>query len=621
MQPPPTSVTPAALPAAPLPPKPSDGTRAWNPGWLYRYSVLSEQQVSFRQGQPGAPTPQGMLFHLQGDWNVGVVSAGEEKIVLRFQLQAQPSTFAIKIDGQDALTPETRAAMLTGLGIPFFAELDRRGAVKVVYFEQGTDVLVQGLLRALVASTQIVLPGAPQDTWSTEEYDTTGQYFATYQRQGPELRFEKVKQSYSRMATPQGLQPLGTDTRLSVRTRTTFALAEDLWTHTLGGTEHLEVDVGPGMPVTLTELKVDLRLLERREEASLPGTFAARRGSLAPSLLAAVLIQAPDPKDHFRQVLGNRRFEDMLADLRALPTEVKARDDARTQALERLRSLFELEPAEALKVPGVLKGMDPLAASPMLGALSAASTPESIQALSKAIDDASLAPMVRTDAIAALGVAEAPTREGVDTLRRFSQDSSPLLRETATLALGNAAMQMREGDARGAEGLVVELQSAWRSASSPEQQALVLRALGNTQSLAALPTLTEGLRSPSALVREAAVVALRNMPDPSADRLLAERLVGDPEPQVRKSAVFACTFRTLPLYMPVLEQVLRSDPADGVRSDIVTLLGGNRGLLPGADALLSWAGQNDRNPDIRRAALSFLNPTPAPAPIASPSSP
>lgn len=618
VKPPPTLTTTTPQPA-PVPSRPSDGTRAWNPGLVYVYSVLSEQRISFRQTQAGSAPPSGMLFHLQGEWSVGIVSAEAEKIEARFQLQAQPSTFSISIDGQDALTPETRAAMLTGLATPFFAELDRTGAVKVVHFEQRMDVLVQGLLRAIVASTQVVLPGVPGDTWNTEEYDTTGQYLATYHRQGPEPRFEKVKRSYTKVATAQGLQPISTGTRLDVRSRTTLTLAEDLWTQSLQGEEHLEVDVGSSMPVTINDMKVDLRLMERRVDPTLKGALAARRGSLTPSLLATLLVQAPDPKDHFRQVLGGRRFEDMLKDLRSLPTDPKARDDARTQALERLRALFMLEPSEALKVPGVLhEGMDPLAASPMIGALSAASTSESIHALTQTIDDGAIDSMIRTDAVAALGMADEPNREGLDTLRRFSRDNNPSLRDTATLALGNASMQLRDADGRGADAVVAELQTAYRSANTPEQQALILRSLGNTRAPSALPTLLEGLRSPHAVVREAAVVALRNIPEPSVDRLLAERLVGDPEPQVRKSAVFACSFRPLGLYMPALEQALRADSADSVRADIVTLLGANRTQLPGAEPLLAWASQNDRNPSIRRAALAFLNPTPRTPPTSSP---
>lgn len=596
---------------APVQPS-NDGTRVWSPGTLYRYELTSDQQVTFRPSQPGAAVPPGMRFLVQGQWEVGVVSASAERVELRVHLR--PSTFSVNVDGQDALTPEVRGPLETALGTSFFVTVDREGRVKLTHFEQGTDVLVQGLLRSFVASTQFVVPGKPGAAWETEEYDSTGQYAAAYRRlEGS--RFEKSKKSYSRLASAQGLVPIGKDVHLEVHTQSTFELAEDLWPRSVQGKEDLTLDAGGGTPPAATSLQIALRLVGRGTDASLPGALLARQATLMTLPLASVVGQEQDPMDGYRQVLGGRRFEDMLADLRALPTTEKERDDARTLALERLRALFKLQPAEALKVPDALRsGLDPLAASPMIGALSAASTPESLQALSRAIDDSSLQPIVRTDAIAALGTADTPNREGVDTLRRYSRDANPMFHDTATLALGNATLQMQDDDARGANALLDELLNAYRAAPTPEQKALVLRALGNTRSPQALPLLQEALRSGSPLVREAAVAALRNIPDPSVDQLLAERLSVDPAPEVRKSAVFACGFRPLAPLLPTFQKVLQTDPADAVRAEAVTLLGANRAALPLVDSLLTWTSQNDRSPDIRNIALSFLQPSGRPLP-------
>ena len=610
-RPAPTAATPEETP---LPVQASnDGTRVWSPGTLYRYELTSDQQVTFRPSQPGEAVPPGMRFVVQGEWNVGVVSASAERVELRVLLR--PSSFSVSVDGQDALPPEVRGPLQASLGTSFFVTLDREGRVKLTHFEQGTDVLVQGLLRSFLASTQFVVSGKPGANWEVEEYDSTGQYAAAYRRLDGS-RFEKSKKAYSQLASPQGLVPIGQDVHLEVHSLSTFELAEDLWPRSVQAKEELALDAGGGTPPAATSLKLALRLLGRGKDASLLGALVARRSTLMSLPMASVVGQEQDPMNGYRQVLGDRRFEDMLKDLRALPTtSEKERDDARTLALERLRALFKLEPAEALKVPDALRsGLDPLAASPMIGALSAASTPEALQALSRSIDDSRLQPIVRTDAIAALGMADTPNREGVDTLRRYSQDANPLFHDTATLALGNASMQMQDNDAGGADALLNELLNAYRTASTPEQQALVLRSLGNTRSPRVLPTLQEALRSSSALVREAAVVALRNIPDPSVDQLLAERLSMDPAPEVRKSAVFACSFRPLAPLLPTFQRLLQVDPADAVRSEAVHLLGANRATLPLVDSLLTWTSQNDRSPDIRNSALSFLQPSARPLP-------
>lgn len=587
-----------------------DGARAWVPGVLYRYELTNEQQVTFSKArQPSAP---GMAFHIQGDWSVGVISLREERIETRLQLR--PTSFSISSEGQDTLTPELRRSMTAALGRPFFATLDKTGTVRFVHFEQGTDTLAQALLRTLVAATQFVVAGPPGPSWDMEEFDSTGKYLAAYQRQAPD-RFEKTKRAYTHLTTPEGLSAPTPGMKVSVNSRATFELTEELWPRGLRIDEQLEVDMGEGLPTAANRLLLSLRLVERRQDDTLPGALTARQGALLTLPLASFLGQAQDPLNHSRQILGDKRFEDMERDLRSLPKEEKARDDARTLAMERLRALFLLSPAEAQKVSAVLRsGLEPTAASPMIGALSAASTPEALSTLVKTLEDSSLEKLVRADAVAALGVADKPTREGIDALKRTTRESDPMLRDTATLALGNAALQLQDEDARGAESLLGELGTAYRTASSPEQKAMILRALGNTRSANALPVIQDGLRSPSALVREAAVVALRNLPGASVDQLLAGRLIEDPSPEVRKSAVFSCGFRPLPPLLPALQQALQTDSALSVRAEIVSLLGAQRAALPLVDSLLLWASQNDSSPDIRHAATSILNPSARPLP-------
>ncbi|AKJ06032.1 HEAT repeat protein [Archangium gephyra] len=619
----PTAVQPAApvrqaptavAPSSPVPArKTADGTRAWIPGMLYRYALLSDQKVSFRQKQPGAATPPEMSFHIQGEWQVGIAAVDGERVDARVVLL--PDVFTATVDGK-AVATDVQRNLRTALMRPFYLTLDKTGAVKLTHFEQNSEVLSRGLLRALVASTQFVVPGAPKDTWKTEESDTTGTYSAVYQRLAAQ-RFEKKKQSYSQIATSVGLQPLESKFRIDVRSSTAFELAEDLWAQTIDATEELEVDSGSGstLPPAVNENTVGLRLIERRMDPSLLGSLAARKGTLLSASLATYQGAGQDPLNHHRQVLGKRTFADILKALRSLPKEEKARDDARTDAMEQLRALFMLQPDEALKVPGYIReGMEPQAASPMLGALSAASTPQAIKALTEVTGDHSLSMDIRMNATGVLGLANTPTQEGVDALRSLSRDSDPMLRGTATLALGNASYQMSDNDGRGAENLVRELQNDYRVAPSPEQQIMTIKALGNTRSPSALATITEALRSNDAQVRAAAVGALRNVADPSADRILSDRLLNDPAVEVRRSAVFASSFRLIEPLLPALGQALRSDSSPSVRSDIIQLLGTVRGQVPVALNLLQWASQNDPYPDLRQAAQTYLDTPTTPVP-------
>ncbi|MBU8898132.1 HEAT repeat domain-containing protein [Corallococcus sp. M34] len=596
---------PAASPDEPEPTRTPDGTRAWVPGQQFRYAVDTTQQVTFVASQAGAQVPPGMRFHVQGEWRVGITGARDTGVEARAALLL--TDLSVTVEGRDALEPQMRAALTTSLALPIFLTMERTGAVRTVHVEPGLDVLAQGILRSLVASTQFVVAGAPKESWESDEQDATGLYRAAYRRLGAK-RFEKSKRGYTHVATSQGLQEVdASKLRLDARTRAVIDVGDDVWPELLEGDEQLGVDAGDGMPKVSHSLHVSLKLLERGRDSTLVGLLDRERSRLTAVPLASFQSAPQDPKEQYRRLLAGKRFDDLVKDLRSLPKDEKERDDARTHALEQLRALFLLEPKEAAKVPGLLhEGMEPLAASPMLGALSAASTPEALSALSKVVDDAAVGVPVRTDAVAALGMAETPSTEGIQALRDLGNDTHPELRDTAALALGNSAFQLRDDDASGADALSRELGTRYRAAKSPEDQALLLRALGNTRDPGALTTLREALASPSVPVRQAAVEALRLVPEAEADRLLASRMLEDPSPDVRKSAVFAASFRALPPLLPTLGTVLQRDTADAVRAAVVGLLGANLGALPQALPLLTWTSQHDTNPNIRQSALGFL---------------
>jgi HEAT repeat protein len=594
-------------PVASVPPvrQATEGTRDWVAGMKYRYRLSTTQELRFTSSQPGAEAPPGMRFHLQGEWSVGIVSVDGDQVHARIQLV--PSSTEVSMGGESRLAPEVRRSFEAGLALPFFITLHRSGAVQLVHFEPGTDILVQGLLRATVGATQHVLSGPPQESWTTEEQDTTGRYSARYTRKTASS-FEKSKLAYSHLSTPEGLQSLSNGPRVSVNSLTTLELGKDLWAESLQGSEHLEVDSGPSLFTIISSSQVALMLLERGRDRALLGSFEARRGQLVTLPLASYQGQGQDPKAELREVLAGKNFDALVKELHSLPADEKASETARSQALAQLRALFLLEPRQALLVHDTLRaGMDPLAASPLLGALSSASTPECLHALSGIATDGTLAGPVRVDATAALGMASTPTEEGVTALRKLAHDTDSELADTATLGLGSAAMMMNDGRARDAEALVHELVSAWRSATTPEQQALLLRALGNTRHPSALPTLQSALTSTSPEVRAAAVEALRNMPAPSADQLLASVLLQDPTAEVRQTAVFASSFRPLPPLLPVLAQALRLDSSDLVRREIITLAGDQLRAVPEARSLLEWSSQNDPSPGLRRTALTFLS--------------
>ncbi len=599
--------TPSAAPPAHVAERPREprSTRAWVPGVQFTYELDAEQRIAFEQ--KGAKSGAPVRLTLQGELTLAMVGGQGDR--LDAQLQVRPSRFTFDSDGADALDANSRQQMLASIQMPFYVTFTRQGAALLAHFERGVDPVTQNLLRSLVASTQFVTPVAPQESWQSQELDTTGQFVATYRPAGGVRRFEKSKERYLRVASAGGLRPLDADMRITVDATASFGLGEEGWPESVQSREHVVVESGRDMPTVLGDAQVRLTRRSVRNVPALIGSLEVRRQQLGTTSMAALVHAPEDPRAELRRLVAGARFSDLVGALRALPRDEKVRGPATAQLMNRLKALFTLEPDAAAQVPALLREeKDRNTYSSLIGALSAASTPEAVRALAEVAGDARVPVPTRVDAIAGLGMAEHPTPEGLSELRQLTQAGDVELDNTATLALGNAARNLHEQKSPEAEALLRELAGSVPAAATPEARALQLRALGNTAQASALPALQEALRDPSPVVREAAIEALRLIPSPVADQLLVGHMVEDPAPQVRRAAIFASSFRPLTPYLPALERTLRTDAVEAVRGDVVRLLGGNLAQLAGASDLLAWAGQNDPSGDIRHTALAFLAP-------------
>ncbi|WP_141621475.1 HEAT repeat domain-containing protein [Myxococcus sp. AB036A] len=604
----------APSPDAERPPSAAHAQRAWVPGTQFVYGLDAKQQLSFTQ--QGARAGETLTITFQGEFTMALVGGQGDR--LDTQVQVRTARFDFQSDGRDALDAQARQRVLGHLQQPFYVTYTRQGAALLTHFEREVDPLTQNLLRSLVASTQFVKPLTTQTAWEAQELDVTGQYVANYQPAPGERQYERRKVRYLRMSSPQGLRPLAAGTHITVDATTHFGLGEEGWPETVHSREHVAVEAGPDMPTALADSEVRLTRSTVRRVPALIGSLELRRQHLGTSTLATQVYAAQDPKADLRRLVAGAKLTDLVGALRALPPGTASSGEETSQLMNRLRALFTLEPDKARGVPEMLRGeKDRNVYSSVIGSLSAASTPDAVNALAQVMADGQQATPTRVDAAAGLGMAPQPTQEGIAALRELAQSPDEDLRSTATLALGNAARNLNEQSPAEAAQLLHELGQSVATAPTPEARALRLRALGNTASPEVLAIIQDALRDTSPLVREAAIEALRLIPGAAADQLLAMRMLEDPAPQVRRAAIFASSFRPLPGFLPFLERTLRTDAVDAVRNDVVRLLGEHLPQLPGAVDLLAWASQNDPNSDIRHTALAYLAPR-APAPQQAP---
>lgn len=575
----------------------------WEVGTLYRYEMKSEHAATMSGGS-GIVSVPGMRIRLAGDWQVGVAGVKADEIMLRISFV--PKEFSFVVDRQGSLPSETRVAVEAGLRTPFFVSQDAAGKVALLHFERGVSDIASGLLRGVIGASQFVHGRSTDATWEAHELDGVGKYVAVYTRvQGG--RIEKKKSSYLSLVSSKGLEVDHGEAHVELRGGATFELTESQRIRELDVSEEMGRDLGSGLPRSLEKVQLSLRLVGVQRDALLVGSFEARKGALRTQSIASIPETQADPMTHYRQALGGAQFADIVSTLRSLPKEEPARSKARAQAVYQLHALFKLDP-EAAKgaVPVLRSGLESTAASPIIGGLSAASTPEAVRALAETVTDTRLPVDMRTDAVAALGVAEHPTSEGVDALRKVWRGESSPLRETAALGLGNAAMNRAKTDASGAEEMVGELKRAYYAAASDEERSLVLRALGNTRSLSAMSVLLEALGAQSAELRGSAVFALRNMDSPIADEAVVRVLMADPHPDVRSSAVVACSYRPISAVLDGLRRALQVERLVGVRMDIVQLLARFRLDSAAVDPILAAAAAGDSSAEVRNAASQAL---------------
>ena len=188
-------------------------------------------------------------------------------------------------------------------------------------------------------------------------------------------------------------------------------------------------------------------------------------------------------------------------------------------------------------------------------------------------------------AVGSLGLLRRPTAATMTAVAELAranvnvEDDSPV---GSTLFLAGSVARAGRADhpteAAALEKLVLARSAPVRSRADRLES---LAALGNLGSAAVLPRLRAALAAGDPGVRAAGARALRLVPDPEADRLLAATLRGDHDPTVRAAAVFAAGFRKLGPLVDALVETAENDPIDYVRSGAVTLLAHKRQIEPG----------------------------------------
>lgn len=548
---------------------------------------------------------------------------------------------------------------------PVYVAQDSRGRVLAVHFDAAQDVTARRFVRSLLASTQFVAEDGPH--WSTEEADTTGDFESEYRAGGSANAYTKTKRRYLRVSAPlpgvptvsigasvpsrgaatdpdpssgsapspgttpasaqasapspgptsspgasaasaptPGAQPRSAPTQSPspavprLRGHLAFTLFADGHVKEAAGSDVVEMGmegrhVRVETRVALTSVGVDHQPLSLSDFQSVRASLRAER------LAEREPAETPAPSED-RKLVGNAKPDELMKRLARA-----TRPEARAAVRARLAALFRLEPAEADRAAGLVRGGEVSAAlsEQLVESLVSAGTREAQQALASVLVDARVRPQTLEHTARLAARVERPAVELAEALDRVvdgARDED--VRNTAALAVGSVVKGLEPMEPGGSQALLERMLR--RCHARTVRPVVCLRMLANAGAPGGLAYTKSALLHPAPMVRGTATEALRSMPGAEVDVLLDQVLLGDPSPRVRALAVAAISQRIAGAHLRAVATALRTESSEQVRLELVRLLGGWKTGDEAAAALLRDVADNDASERVRRLASSVL---------------
>jgi hypothetical protein len=533
----------------------------------------------------------------------------------------------VRLEGGGARGEGSFGDLAARLQQPWAVEL-ADGRVRALRLAAGLPPAAVSLERNIAAALQLAPGPAGATAWTGSENDATGSYAAEYRALPEPGRFAKRKVRYDSFLVGVAGPRFGIDIGRGPAPAPPELAASDIQIAVDAGalasvrsSEELRATVGAGTPVR-AKSALELRRTAR-DQAPPPAEWASAEAGLRE--LAASEPYA-SPVRHLdadaakaagwtfeRAVAALEALERDRPDLAALPASSVGKqtpaENARAQQSARafgaLTAIFRQQP-DTVRRAVVLARKNGPAAPALLDALSASRTAPAQAALLGLATDAKLPRGLRQAAAGSLIRTEQPDEATVAALIPLGDD--PLLGAYATYGLGTFARKLREaGEVERAARISKLLVGRLAAAHDDQQKVTVLRGLANAGDAGAMEAVRPYLGSGSAQLRAAAVQALRLVPSPEVDRLIAERLASEQERLPRDEALSAASPRPAsPVLVAAVEKVASTAPDPQGRLLAVRLLGhwlrGRADLRPA----LEEVARGDAEPKVREEARRLL---------------
>jgi hypothetical protein len=562
------------------------------PGEQSRWSLTFSVRLEQTEGK--AP----IEIRLSGDWTSTITAVRKNDYDAALQLSNA------KVAGQGASSaPGAVAGLEQRLMRTFWATYRDDGSLLSLHFHKDVDPSDRNLLQMIATHTQLVRLESTRPVWTALERDGAGAYLAIYHQPEPNL---VAKRKLKYIETDPAAGTAGRALTVAIeQSELRFALDAESSVAALDGTEQVRMffPTASGDSAESSQLaaRVETHLASPRRSRNLEliGSLDRARPDVVSS---PVVTHTPDPASALAtsdlSLLDGYTTKALL--------EAAAANSGDRMHSERLAALFRRRPEASAAALDLLRKGGPR--KPITDALGAAGSLPAVEALGRLVHDQNLSTTLRRDALTALILNQHPGPEAMRIPAAMLDDSDAQVRSSARFISGVVARAGRAESPGEAEAIDAALIARYRNASDTEDVIELLGGLGNSVGPQAVAVIKEALRDDRESVRAAGARALRLASEADVDRVLAVAITSDSHPNVRADAIFAAGFRR-PLSPHIGEALLhaaKEDPIGYVRSNAVTLLRRNPGVVPDIAETLAWIADNDSKPAIRRLAREAL---------------
>lgn len=534
-----------------------------------------------------------------------------------FVMSIPDATFSEASIGNDTNFQALAKELATPMGFTI-----ENGKLKTVSVDRSWSSFAASIARTVAAAFQVPLPSLDPKarTWKTQEIDTTGTYEAEYSVLSP-LSLSKRKLAYQSLKVGQ-IQFGNLKTNLSPEVLSATGSLEFTPDGRLKSSkleEKTNLPMGQAAKVTSsTKLFLELHTAASPAQIDWKAALADAR-----TLDATAPYTGPIRADYDQLRIGSYTYETALAEIRKHAEEraraassTTADDDppeAQRELQERagvFRAMAAILRAQPERIPDAVaeirrKGR---AARTLIDALSTANTNESMTALVKLVNDASLEEDWRGASARGLIRVQRTTPESIAALTSLLE--RPRLRVHALYGLGSVARRLEEeGRTQESQAVLQTLLRELRKKQAPTSTAQTLRGIANSGLNSAFESVAPFLRDPAEEVRGAAVSALGSMKDARVDALIVQALLTDPKKSVRRAAAEGASLRDASdTLITGLQNAVTADPDVKVRRAVLDTLIAWLPHHPELRVSLEAVASRDDRPSLKRTAQDALNP-------------